>query len=509
MAKSFKEMLKAAGVPSSEGQISLKEVQTGEKHDPTVNPSGPYSHGSGGLFSRPGADPRILSAISLPDAGLLDYLPVQFDPMAGQFGGFDAPLNTVITGVTAGQLDSVANQPTAACSPGPEGGLLKLCTFVTPYGKYSGSFTVDLNKVGHLRDYADNPNQTILNLADPNGNMMPSLVGGGADLVANEVLKRMYQSFVSFKRMLVERIWIGNPTNSVGSNNWKDLMGLELLVNQDNKVDYETSIICKAANSDIKDFNYGMLDSNIAMIHEYLDMIYAYSMWNARKQRFGTPDYVWVMRPEMFDELAKIWPIAEITEALAAMSGFAQGQINMSGNEVMEARNALRNGSYLPMRGRLIPVVQDDTIPEKDSTTNAQLAAGQYASDIYLIPMSVLGGFPTTFVEPYDQANQIVDRIVAQSGATHTWTSDSGQVRWYLRANGPCLQYDYTTEFRIKMLATQLAGRLQNVGYRPLQHFRSWKPTSTYHLNGGGTSFSDSKYYSTWSTETPVTVKTS
>lgn len=508
MGDSFESILKSAGVPVSEGQVSLKETQVGQKHNPSVNPAGPYSHGQGGLFSRPGADTRIFSTIMLPEAGLLDALPVMFDPMAGQFGGFDSPLNTVITGVTSGNLDTYTNQPTGVCDPGPEGGLLKLCTFVTPFGKYSGSFTVDLNKMGHLRDYADNPNQMIMNLADPEGNMMPTLPGNLRNLVANEVVKRLYQTGVSFKRMLVDRIWQGNPTNSVGSNNWRDLMGLELLVNENNKVDYETSAVCTAANSDIKDFNYQRIDTNVAMIYEYLDMIYAYSMWNARKQGLGVPNYVWVMRPELFDELAKIWPVAQITEALAAMAGFAQGQINLTGNEVLAMRNALRDGSYLPIRGRLIPVILDDSMPEKNNITNAQLAAGVYASDIYLIPMSVLGGFPVTFIEPYNQANPLVDAVVAGSNLTHTWTSDGGQFRWYVNANRNCIQWNFTTEFRIKMLTTQLAGRLQNVAYSPLQKMRDWRPSSTYFHNGGGTSFSESKFYTAWSTSTPVSIKT-
>lgn len=502
----FQDLLKAAGVPSSEGQINLKEAKIGLKHDPSVNPTGPYGHGNGGLFSRPGADPRIFSTIMLPDAGLLDALPTQFDPMAGQFGGFDASLNTVITGVTSGNLDNVANQPTAACDPGPQGGLMKLCTFVSPLGTYSGSFTVDLNKMGHLRDYADNPNQTVMNLAKPDGNMIPAMPGGMFDVVANEVVRRMYQSFVSFKRMLVSRVWVGNPTNSAGSNNWQDLMGMELIVNAGNKVDYQTAAVCTAANSDIKEFGYRTVDDNAAALYSHLDMLYYYSLWNARKQQLGTPGYVWVMRPELFDEIAKIWPIAEITEALAALGAVTAGRVNLTGNEILAMRNAIREGQYLPIRGQLVPVILDDTITELDSTTSASLIPGRYASDIYLIPMTVLGGFPVTFAEPYNQANAVVERVVAMGGLTHTWTSDGGQVRWYLSAQRNCLQYSYTTSFRIKMLTTQLAGRLQHVAYEPLQHVRSWNPASPYFFDGGGTSFDAAKYYTAWSTGTQVVI---
>ena len=500
----FTEAIKSVGIPMrNDNQIDLKAL--GEKHNPTVNPAGPWGHGAGGLFSRTGDDRRMFSSIILPDAGLLDALPVMFDPLRGQFSGYDAQLNTIITGVTAGDADSVSNQPTAVCDPGPQGGFMKICTFVTPYGRYSASFTIDLREVGRLRDLADDPNKVVINIADPQTNMMPTINGSIFRLVANEFTRRMYQTAVSFKRMLVERIWVGNPTNSAGSNNWKDVMGLELLVNAGNKVDASTASVCRAADSDVKNYGYVMVDADIQRLYDHLDMLYYYSMWNARKQRLSPVSYAWVMRPELFDEIAKIWPVAQITEALAVMSGFSSGSISLTGNEVLSMRNAMRDQQFLPVRGRMIPVILDDSIPESDSTNNANLRQGEYASDIYLIPMTVLGGFPVTYIEPYDQASPIMDEIIRQSGtATHTWTSDGGQFRWYLKENLNCLQYNFETEFRIKMHCTQLAGRLTNVGYSPLQHVRSWNPSSSYFFDGGNTSFNDPKYYTSWSPNTPV-----
>ncbi len=507
MTYTFLDAVKESGAPlRPDGQIDIKQM--GQKHDPSVNPAGPWGHGAGGLFSRAGDDRRMFSTIMLPDAGLLDALPVMFDPLRGAFSGYDAQLNTIITGVTAGNADSVSNQPTAACAPGPQGGFMKICTLVTPYGRYSASFTIDLREVGRLRDLADDPNKIIMNLADPQTNMMPTINGNIFRLVANEFTRRMYQTAVSFKRMLVERVWVGNPVNSAGSNNWKDLMGLELIVNAGNKVDAQTASVCRAADSDIKNFGYGMVHTDIQRLHDHLDMLYYYSLWNARKQRLGTPTYAWVMRPELFDEIAKVWPVAQITEALAAMAGFASGTINLTGNEVLAMRNAMREQQFLAVRGRMIPVILDDTIPESDSTNNANLNPGEYASDIYLIPMTVLGGFPVTYIEPYDQSSQIMNEVIRQSNnATHTWTSDGGQFRWYLSAQRNCLEYNFETEFRLKMHCTQLAGRLTNVGYSPLQHVRSWKPSSGYFFDGGNTSFNDPKYYTTWSPSTPVSMQ--
>lgn len=111
-----------------------------------------------------------------------------------------------------------------------------------------------------------------------------------------------------------------------------------------------------------------------------------------------------------------------------------------------------------------------------------------------------------TYLQPFAQENGIVDSTVAQGRLLTTFATDGGVFRWYVYANGPCFQWDIMTQFRIRMHAPQLAGRLQNVGYQPLQHLRSYNPDSTYFADGGRTNAPSQSYYTMWSTTTPVVI---
>lgn len=495
--------------------IDAGVVDVGQKNDPFSTPTGPYAHGNGGLFSVAGQQPQIFSAMILPMAGFIDDLPLlpqglgqEFDGPT-EFGGMASPLHTYVTGVTKGAVESIANQPTVACEPGPAGGLLKACTVTMPFGKYRTSFDLDLEKISILRDRADPTYLQLMNMAPAQGNLVSTPLGqqGSSQILMNEFSKRAFTTAVSWRRFLAGRIFAGNPTNSAGSDNWKDIEGIDLQVNSGNHRDFLTNTVCTALDSDIKNFGSAIITSgtNGANVYRHLDMMYRYVEWNAQQQGVDPVSWKWVMHPNLFDELCKIWPVEQFTEALVAMAAFANGRVNVSGGEMIDARDAMRNGKFLPIRSKLIPVVLDNTITETNVTNNANLLAGQYASDIYLIPYTVLGGLPVTYIQPFNQDNGILQNVIQEGRILRTFTSDGGLFRWYVLEKMSCIQWDIMTMFRVRCHMPQLAARLQNVGYSPLQHVRDWNPDSSYFVNGGRTNVPQTSYYTDYSS-TPTII---
>lgn len=497
---------------------ALPGMGMGFKNNPTVTPTGPYAHGNGGLFSVPGQQPQIFSVMMLPMAGVIDDLPImwqglgqEFDgPNAAQFGGLASPLHTYITGVTTGALDSVSNQPTDACTPGPEGGLLKACTVTMPFGKYRASFSLNLEHIALLRDRADPTYLQLMNMAPAQQNLVPSPLGqqGSTNILWNEFAKRAFTTAVSWKRFLCRRVFTGNPTNSAGSNNWQDIEGFDLQINTGNHIDTFTKNVCTSLDSDIKNFGSAIISTgaNGSNLYRHLDMLYRYCWWNASRQGLLPVTWKWWMHPNLFDEIVKIWPVEQFTEALLAINAFTNGRVNIDASDTIKMRDAMREGRFLPIRGVPIEVVLDDTITELDVTTNAALIAGQYSSDIYLVPYTVLGGMPITYIQPFNMENGIMEAVVADGKLLHTFVSDGGLFRWYVYYKGPCVQWDIATMFRVRTHMPQLAGRLQNVGYQPLQHVRTWDPASTYFTDGGRVNIPQTSYYTDYATSTPVVI---
>lgn len=482
-------------------------MQIGQKHDTTTAPSGPYGHGVGGLFSMPGQDARIFSAMLQPVNTILNDLPVlTADPIPGAgYGGYQQEFFTTITGVTASQQDD-ANQPTEECEPFPEGGLMKVCTLVSPYGRYGASLpTLNIETLGMLANPADPTYLQLMNMGQPDTG--PSLPGGMQSILYNEFNKRAFTAVHGYALNVSRKVWTGDPALSAASNRWKDVLGLNTQINSGNKRDAISSALCTAMDSDVKNYNYSIVSATNSQISNVIDAVWAYINWNATQSSMGNVRWKIYMRAQLFDEIAKIWPILYYQQLMAQVNNQTNARFNF-GAEVAELRDNMRNQLFLPIRGIRVEVGLDDGIPERNSTTNAQLAPGQFASDIYIIPLTVLGGVPVTYLEPFNQANTITETVIREGRILNTFTSDGGQYRWYTRQTDNCVSWSFVSQFRILVRTPQLAGRIQNVGYAPMQHFRSaYNDETAYFSNGGRTNNPVTpSYYAEWGGATPVQV---
>lgn len=483
----------------------IAPVGIGQKNDPAGTDVAPYLQGPSGLLNRRDIESPLISAILTPMGGVLDAIPVyNAGTPDGQFGGEDGVFDTLITGVTSGAADLFANQPTGECADGPVGGLLKLCKIANTFGRYRiGVREVSMTRAGrhtavgypHMLQVLNSPAlQQIFGVTATT----PTL----QNAIANEWYSRMFESAVSFRRMFSQRIWIGSPANNSGQR--RDIVGLDIHINQNNKVDADQSAICTAANSDIKNFGFSLVGAAARDIAQYIEMAMDFVLHIADQTGLSPIDGVIVMRPELWREICNVWPVRQYQHALAQINLFTNGRVMVNATDAQAIRNQMIETRLLPIKGRMWRVITDDGISELDVNTAAQLAAGQYASDIYFIPTSVMGGYPVTFFEHFNHNNaqeQVLQNIAGQL----TFTTDNGLFRWYINFRNGCLNATYEFSPRLRMRTPQIAWRIQNVAYQPLQHFRSPYPASTYFSDGGVTQGDPATpYYSEWSTSSPA-----
>ena len=199
--------------------------------------------------------------------------------------------------------------------------------------------------------------------------------------------------------------------------------------------------------------------------------------------------------PEAWWILTQIWPCSYLTFR-CDLSDNDQARLVIDGAEQVRMRDQLRADNALIIDGRRIEVVLDDGIPELTATTSASVTEGCFASDIWLIPMSVVGGRAVTFLEHMDYNNPSL-----QSALT-TFAQDvrveGPWITWPKRTN-LCLQLQTKIEPRLLMRTPWLAGRLQNVMYCPeTPHTRQPFPDDPYFADGGLTERDGPSYFSLW-----------
>lgn len=498
------------GAPAMDPGLAagLKGFAEAYKNDPPGTPVGPYNHGPTGLFNRIDLDNPIMAAFMRARPGVAASLPVfnEARNLGGVYGGEDNVFDTIITGVTAGAADSFANQPTVACDDGPVAGLKKLCSIVNTNGAYKVSTReLEIHRAGRVQNQVpDAMTRTLMNtpvmaqvLGSPNDT--PSL----QNAISNELAGRIWEMSIGMERMFFPRIFVGSPANNSGEA--KDIVGLDIHINAGNKRDATGSGLCTAADSLMLDFGYDLVGGAGRDIVQYLEWTMHYLNDKATRQGLAPASWILAMRPDQFFRLSEVWPIRQYQAALAQINNFTNGRVVVNATQAQDMRDSFRQQGVLPINGQLVPVVLDDTIVEEGPDQTDNLISGQYASDIYVIPVTVMGGFPATFWEYFDHSNQQSAAIERMAGNNVTFSSDGGLYRWDVNYNNGCLKLNIRWSPRLRMKTTQLAARIQNVGWGNLGHTDSWDPNSDYFFNGGRTEGDNNLFYSPWSS-TPAQV---
>lgn len=481
------EQLAEALAPAIDAQRARRYGVT-FKHDPaSSNPSGlQYSHGPHGSLTFPGVEPAVFSTM-VGGSSLLAQIPTSASL-------YTNPTYYTITGVQ----DDVGSEKDGVCDDAPYAGLMKGCLTTSVFGRYERATpTVELNRLGLRNDRADPIDLRLMNspvtiggpfMAGPAGAATP------ADLLTNEVSRKFWERAVSFQRILSRQIWSGNPTNNSAGGGYKEMTGLDMLI-ATGYADAETNQRCISMDSDVKNFNY--LNINTAANATALVTVLAsmYHFLKDRAQRSGIMPVRWVMamRPELFYEITSIWPCSYMTFG-CLLTANGTNMNNVDASDMIRMRDEMRAGSYLLIDGDRIDVVLDDGIAEDSNTTNANVPNPCFASNIYFIPMSVAGGFASTFLEYVQYNNPSVQAALANGAMP---IIEGPWVTW-IRERNLCIEWQSKIEPRMVLRTPWLAGRVDHVVYCPLQHTLDTFPDDPYFRDGGRTSRPGPSYYTLW-----------
>lgn len=419
-------------------------------------------HGTGGVFSVLGMERDVITAHVRPSgiASLIPAMPsIDEDPRFGAINGY---------------TDDVGSEPDNVCDDAPTG-YMKACTLTAKFGLLRrDSNTIDM---GHTRLRINRGDFTDLILRGKIlgvDNIAPSGLNESQilDLIT---MSEMVNVGVRFERALNIRYWQG--TVAAGQ-----MPGLDVQIATGQK-DAETGTLCPALDSDVKDFAYDLMGGGGRSIAEYLGMLLRYINYNAETMGLTPVKLAIIMRPEMWWELTEVWPCEYNTNKCATSVVGDASRVFIDGRENVAQRDAMRDGMYLDVNGKRYPVVTDTGIFLHDSTNNANLNPGQYASSIYVVPLTITGNFPVLYREYLDYRAGGVE-LPLLHGKEDFWT-DEGEYMWALEQQKFCIKFAGRTEQRIVLRTPQLAGRIDHVKIEPLQMLRSPDPDSPYWYDGG------------------------
>jgi hypothetical protein len=300
-------------------------------------------------------------------------------------------------------------------------------------------------------------------------------------------MSEMVNVGVRMERALNVRYWQG--TVAAGQ-----MPGLDSQIATGQK-DAETAVLCPSLDSDVKDFAYDALGGSGRSIVEYLSMLMRYVTYNAETMGLEPVKWIIAMRPELWWELTEVWP-CEYSTNKCASSVLGTSQVFIDGRENISERDRMRQSKTLEINGETYQVVTDTGIFLHDSINNGNLNPGQFASSIYVIPVTINGNFPATYREYLDYKAGGVELNMLH-GKEDFW-SDGGMYLWALEKAKFCVKFAARTEQRIVLRTPHLAGRIDHVKFEPLQMLRNPDPDSPYWLDGGVSLRQHTSGYSVW-----------
>jgi len=489
------------------GKAMVEQMQKAQ----TVGaPVGPYLHGPGGLFGVRGLKAGVISTHTQITGSLGEVIPI------GATGAMmDTRLNEInpLFPYITGFLRSDQQEKDGVCDDPPEAAGMKTCILTTQFGrKEFKTRQIEVNHVGRVINRGEFDDLTIENgpLVNQMGGLMrgifPNLSNANALSAGSEMAIRMVEMGVAFQRWFCPTVFTGNPANNAAGGGYKEFPGLDLLIST-TKVDALAGTACPSLYSDVKDFGYRQVDSSVdpTLVKTLTTMLHILNR-KAIQQNLATVDFRFVMRSDLFYYITEIWPCNYMTYRCFNFDGDNIDPVgSFSVETAMRMKEEMRNGSFLYIDGRRYPVIQDDCITEETTADDASIPVGGYASDIYILPFTARNGTLRTLYWEYYNYNQGPMQAVRDIKASTFFWTDNGVFLWGLKApDNWCVEAIAKTEPRLILRTPQLAGRLQNLVYIPLQHTDDPLPSQPYHVDGGvSTGYPGPSPFSEWNLSGP------
>lgn len=466
--------------------------------------SGGYAHGQFGLMSAPGMSRNVINAMILPHLGLMRYLPSH--PSVE-----DLALYGIITGQTAASGTFNGTNSAGVCGDPPTAGLLKLCSQVYRFGRQSMMTPViELDRVGRMTNRGEFRDFRLIGGPVEAETGAPTMPGTPTiqQALNDEVAKVNYELANDWVRNFSPFLFSGNRNNNTGGGIIQEYNGLDGLINTGyrNADGNGGGTLCPRADSLLYNFRSQNVETSPATKSGIVAVITGIDRqlrYRATEMGLNPVKWALVMRWSAFYQLTEVWPCAYSTyRCLQADSGLsvAQPAVN-DALKLQEMRNEMRGnwdertGQFLWIDGIKREVIIDDTIPE------TALSAGAFNSTIYWVPLTVIGGFESTYLEffNYDTPQGAMAAANIMAPGDSYFTTDGGRFLWHRRPpTAYCVQMQVKTEPRLILRTPQIAARLTNVAYTPFQHEDDWSTASNayYLLNGGITGWVAPSYYS-------------
>lgn len=454
--------------------------------------------GAGGLFTTQGLESDLITAYVRPIgiSALLSEMGLIFPSILEQ------PVLGLITGIQDNDAAAVANP----CDDAPSG-YIKGCNLFFQFGRLQfDTATIEFDRIFTALNSGVNTDLRLrgrlLGLSEsdyPKGlddNMAVNIVVGSEMVKVGMLMARGSTNQMGLTR----QYWQGNVATGTAGGGYLPMAGLDSQITT-GQVDATTNTTCPAADSDVKNFNYQSIASNnangVPNILWYLSQLEYYLTFNADRMGLSPVEWVVVMNPNMWNEFTQYWPIAYATNRGAEILTTGNTRLVIDSAQMVEQRDRMREDKRIAINGRMYRVVVDDGVNEQVNGDNANIPAGSYASSIYMLPLTINGGFPVTYME-YKDYRVGMQQIQALMGKQTFWT-DGGTFSWALDPIIKwCFKMSAKTERRIICRAPQLAGRLDNILYSPLQHLRSSEPGSAYEFDGGVSTRSTTSLNAVW-----------
>ncbi len=473
---------------------SALATASGQKSVTPGTPTGNLMYGNPipglatGFFGVCGLDNSLINA-SVGPRGIESLLPSYGTDITN-------PEFPILTGFEQVSGQSESSESCADCIYGESEG----CILTAQFGKFCrGHKEISLTDINTRSTAGEMRLRMFGDVTGADGRPIPGASHG--TLITDEREWAMVEAGVLLQRVMQQMIWQGNPVNNVGQGYW-EFPGFDLLIGT-GKVDAHSGATCPAADSDIKDFGYTNIEDTLGGhdIVGVLSMLEAYLYHVADRTGLTPCQWVLAMRPELWYALTEVWACKYMTyRCVTNQSAVA----NVDVAETIKMRDGMRQGMFLWVNGRQIPVITDDGIYEHNNANSANCQPGQYASDIYMIPLTVRGT-PVTYFEYQDFSRTLrgID-VGPRSADSMIWVTDGGRFMVDRTFTNRCYHVNITTKPRLILRTPHLAGRVQNVLYSPLQHFRSPFDLNAdgsadpYFVKGGVSTRGQSQLYSEW-----------
>lgn len=467
----------------------LNAILAARFKDSAITPLAIAPHGYNALWNQPGVEPGVISTYIGP-IGLEQAL----ESMGHvQMSMYLNPVFQILTGQTAGS----GSEATSVCSEEvPIPGDLKVCNQTYPFGEFTEkSRPIRVDNAGELINRSEPLDLRLLN--NPFGDAAKIIPTGTQNLFRNKLTKAVVELTNDFRRRYAGLLFTGNIVNASyydsGAYGYQ-FQGLDKLVNT-GYTDTFTQQACSAADSCVVSAAQMNIQNNAAAtVQRYVEN-YRARAYLAEQVGVTDVEFAFVMRYQKFLALTQVWPCAYETYRCYVTPPVAGSVVvDVSASEQQAMRQAMRDGKYLLIDGKKVPVIIDTTMVELN------IGGGDFQSDTYLLPLrsATLGG-QLLYVDYFNYRGEFgMQAIISQLGPQDEYrvSPDGRYAIFFMGGTAFCKQVLMRTRKRLILRAPFLACKFEDEAYAVYVHEREYQPGTSFFEDGGLTSFAGQSFYS-------------